>query len=936
MKYIQMLNRCLQAFRLKNGLVALLLLGVTACGGGSGGGSNSGQDPDPVVVDLPLAYVQRPIPVDEDGNPIFPDVFTPDSFNPGAELFIKDRATVQASVVNVTRVAFESDPNFTPETPNYDVKDVTPSPDGSRLAFAMRAPEDPDLDDDEQPTWNIWEYELETGVLRRVITSDIEAEKGNDVTPRYLPDGRILFSSDRQKRAREILLDEGKPQFGAVNEQDNDITAFQLHSMKADGTDIQQLTFNQSHDIQPSVMLDGRVLYVRWDGFGADQLSFYTMNPDGTDVQRYFGYDSLNQGDDDMVPRLFRPQILPDGTIAAIYMYNELQLGGDMVMLDPEAAAEGEPQSISVRPVDIDPELVSLHGRFASLSPLYDGTNRLLVSWSQCRLLETETERLRPCLDTLLVDGVPAEGHEEAPPLYGIWIYDMVNQTQLPVVLGEDGMMFTEAIALEDLATPPDYIAPETDPALASQQVGMLHIRSVYDVDGTFNPMGSDAGDLAAMAALPADQRPARFVRIVKAVSVPDDDTLDDQDDNVYGNLFNQVNGLMEILGYAPVEPDGSVRVKVPADVAFTLEILDGEGKQISRNHTNWLTLRPGETLECNGCHDPNNTDTVHGRRNLEPTSINVGAAGGSQFPSTMRVDSLGAPVTPEPGETMAEFASRSFYQLPLGDGGAMVPLPSCGANGAQDCSTDDLLRALNVDLIFNDEWMGTTAGNFAWRYNDLIPGTDPDDIPAPTPSACRAENGWNANCRIVINYEYHIQPLWERERDLMTVNDPEAMADATGTTCIACHSNSVDVDGQAMARVPLGQLELVRTKIQANARMISYTELLNGDNRQVLNDVTGLVEDELIETGECNVDINGDPIVDENGVCIDPVLVTVPVGASMSRGGARASGGFFNKFATGGTHEGFLNPSELKMLSEWLDTNAQYYANPFEMAIQN
>lgn len=919
------------------GLLTSLFLGLVACGGGSGGGSNSGQKPDPVVVDLPLAYVQRPIPVDEDGNPVFPDVFSPDSFNPGAELFIKARATVQAEVINVSRPAFADDPNFTVDTPNYDVKDVTASLDGKKLAFAMRAPEDPDLDDDEQPTWNIWEYELESKVLKRVIASDIEAEKGNDVSPRYLPDGRILFSSDRQKRSKEILLDEGKPQFGSVNERDNDITAFQLHTMKADGSDIQQITFNQSHDIMPSILPDGRILYVRWDGFGADQLSFYTANPDGTDVQRYFGYSSLNQDDEvlGMAPRLFHPLALPDGTVAAIYMYNEVQLGGDMVILDPTDSVEGEPASISIKPVDINPELVSLHGRFASLAPLYDGTNRLLVSWSQCRLLETETERLVPCLSTLLVDGVPIDGYEEAPPLYGVWIYDMTNQTQLPVVLGEDGKMFTEAIALENVASPPDYIAPETDPALASQSVGMLHIRSVYDVDGAFNNMGSNVADLAAMAALPADQRPARFVRLVKAVSVPDDDTLDEQDDNIYGNLFNQVNGLQEILGYAPVEPDGSVSVKVPADVAFTLEILDANGRQISRNHTNWLTVRPGETLECNGCHAPD-ADTAHGRHNLEPASINAGAAGGNQFPGTLRVDSLGAPVTPEPGETMAQFASHSFYQLPLGENGAMVPLPSCGANGARDCNADDLLRALNVDLIFNDEWMGTTAGNFAWRYNDLVPGADPDAIPALTSSACRADNGWNANCRIVINYEYHIQPLWERERELMTVTDPEAMMDVTGTTCISCHSNSSEVDGATVARVPLGQLELVRTKIQANARMISYTELLNGDNRQILNDVTGLVEDELIPTGDCNVDINGDPIVDENGICIDPVLVTVPVAASMSRGGARASGRFFNKFAAGGTHEGFLNPSELKLLSEWLDVNAQYYANPFEMAIQN
>ncbi len=31
----------------------------------------------------------------------------------------------------------------------------------------------------------------------------------------------------------------------------------------------------------------------------------------------------------------------------------------------------------------------SLGGRFASVYPLYDGTNRMLVSWSPCLVLDT-------------------------------------------------------------------------------------------------------------------------------------------------------------------------------------------------------------------------------------------------------------------------------------------------------------------------------------------------------------------------------------------------------------------------------------------------------------------------------------------------------------------------------------------------------------------
>ena len=918
---------------------------LSACGGG-GGGSNSGQEPDPVVVDLPLAYVQRPIPLDEDGNPVYPDVFDPREFNPGGELFIKDRATVQAKAVNVTAEVFADDPNFTPDTPNYDVKDVAASLDGKKLVFAMRAPEDPDLDEDEQPTWNIWLYELESKTLRRVISSNFEAEKGDDLSPHFLPDGRILFASNRQKRSREILLDEGKPQFSAVNERDGDIAAFELHVMKDDGTDIEQISFNQSHDYQPSLLADGRILYVRWDGFGANQLSFYTANPDGTNVQPYFGAVSLNQDDAnlDEPARLFKPQPLPDGRIAAIYMFNQTSLGGDMVVFDGTAEAEGNLSSISIKPVDITPDLVSLHGRFASLAPLFDGTNRLLVSWSQCRLLETATQVLRPCLPTLLVDGAPAEGYEEAPSLYGIWIYDMTSQTQLPVVLGEDGKLFSEAVALEDFANPPAYIAPTTDPDLAKQNVGILDIRSVYDLDGGFNAMGSGAADLTALAQLPPSSRPARFVRIVKAVSVPDGDTLDEQDDNVFGNLIGQVNGLQEILGYAPVEPDGSVHVKVPADVAFTLEILDGNGRQISRNHTNWLTLRPGETRSCNGCHDSQNTEVVHGRQDLEPASINAGAAGGAQFAGTLRGDAFGNTLfVPDPGETMAQFASRSYFMLD--NAGTQVILPSCGTSG---CQTDDLIRKLSVDLDFTDEWMASLSyserndKNRDWRYNSLVEGATPDLIPAPTASGCRTEipdvNPWNANCRIVINYEYHIQPLWERTRDVMTVTNPDTMTDMTSDSCVSCHSQSFDDMGTTVIRVPPAQLELDNFKLQVNSRMRSYTELLNNDNQQQLNEDTGLLEDILVPDpgGACNLDGNGDPIVDTNGVCTDPVLVPVNQPASMSRGGANASNRFFSKFGAGGSHEGFLNPAELKLLSEWLDTNGQYYANPFELAIPN
>ena len=53
-----------------------------------------------------------------------------------------------------------------------------------------------------------------------------------------------------------------------------------------------------------------------------------------------------------------------------------------------------------------------------------------------------------------------------------------------------------------------------------------------------------------------------------------------------------------------------------------------------------------------------------------------------------------------------------------------------------------------------------------------------------------------------------------------------------------------------------------------------------------------------------------------------------------MSAAGARASERFFDKMegAAGAvqTISDFMSPSELRLLSEWLDIGAQYYNDPF------
>jgi hypothetical protein len=226
---------------------------LAACSSGSNGTDvtiGSGQSQDPVTLDFPVFYVKRPVP-DPEEDDIVDDARTLRRFEIGADLFMRDRASVSAPEVNITHG----------ETDGLgDIRDLDVNFDGSKVVFSMRAKFIEGADEEDQPTWNIWEYDATAKNLRRIITSDTVEDEGHDIMPHYLPDGRIVFSSTRQRQSRAILLDENKPQYAGQDEDDNE-PAFVLHVMDADGTNIHQISFNQSHDLDPAVPRTSRASF---------------------------------------------------------------------------------------------------------------------------------------------------------------------------------------------------------------------------------------------------------------------------------------------------------------------------------------------------------------------------------------------------------------------------------------------------------------------------------------------------------------------------------------------------------------------------------------------------------------------------------------------------------------------------------------------------
>jgi hypothetical protein len=893
----------------------ILLFGALSllhgCGGGGGGGLSGGeQNVDPGTVEYPIAYVRRPVPAQPVPQNQQSDLQDPFAFHPGGRLLVRSRADGDAPEQNIT------DQLFPDETELYDVKDLTVSPDGKLLAFALHAPMLEDADPIDQPSWDIYVYNFATQQIKAVITSKNRAE-GNDVAPQFLDDNRIVFVSDRQARSRELLASTGSPAYSGV-EESRARKAGVLHIMDADGTDIKQISFNQSHDLAPSLLRSGKLVFTRWDRMGGEHgMNLYTVNPSGMGLSILYGYNSHNTGSDANDIQFSQPREMEDGRLAAIVRPNRaLSMGGDLVAIDVNRFSDNDQptwenlgtagtaqQSLAANPVytGTTATRLSLGGQFGAVWPLFDGTNRMLISWSQCRALDGQ--RIVPC-STAPVDALPA------PLLYGVWIFDPKAGTQKPIVVPQEGVIFTDIVA----ASPAKAITPLVEPMAGNasndlldfgnnilanleqtgNELAVLDIRSVYNLDGQASAAILDQSDPSKPA---YQQYRARFLQIVQAVPIPaNNEEINDADFNVPGFAFGASGAqlMRQIIGYVPIEPDGSVVVQVPADVPLTFNILDANAQRIgngNNSHRVWWQLRGGEVLRCTGCHDtstPAKAKLPHGRLDSLVADINPGTNGSNLFP-------IGNPALLTMQGTRAGQSLAEIY----------------AANKQQP-------RKPSLNVYFSDEWAVDPA-----QQKTLIDARYVNDDPARprqvpfnpvTSDACLLN--WNTRCRIVINYDEHVQPIWDKSRPVVD-NSNTVIGD---NRCTSCHAPT---DTLGAAQVPKGQLDLTGTPSSQNAKVkTSYQELFNRDTQR---DIAG-------------VPIPDTPPLDADG---NPQFLTI--NHVMNANSARNSARFFDCFNGGmcgyfGTatvaHSGLLTPAELRLLSEWLDNGAQYY-NDVVKAVQ-
>ena len=215
--------------------------------------------------------------------------------------------------------------------------------------------------------------------------------------------------------------------------------------------------------------------------------------------------------------------------------------------------------------------------------------------------------------DRLTTDIVKDDLQANVPPSYAVYMFDPKAQTFLIVAAPPAGMMNTHPVSILP-HTEPNVTEPTAgDPTLAAANLGLLDVRSVFDTDslGRMGDAVLTASDLAAgcttaiaktaptdpedtraqiadLKAIkdPADSAyncaPGRFIRAVRAIAPMAGMT------GMRSAIGETEFEMQQILGYAPIEPDGSFKLTVPANTPIGLAVVDAEGRAF-QTHTNWI-----------------------------------------------------------------------------------------------------------------------------------------------------------------------------------------------------------------------------------------------------------------------------------------------------------------------------------------------------------
>ena len=394
-------------------------------------------------------------------------------------------------------------------------------------------------------------YRLHEMTLGQTEPQIIGPDDGKDVDhfdPCYLPDGGLILASTATFLGMPCI--NGGPRMAS------------LYRMESDRKTLRQLGFDQDTSWYPTLLPDGRVMYSRWDYSDmvhSNNRPLLSLNPDGS------GQKSLSFSNSYFPTSFFFARPIPGHSsqiVGIITGHHGTTRAGRMILTDPaisEYEAEGMVQEIPGYGIKVKRKVADR---------LIDGDWPLLIH--PYPLAQSKTHLGGG--EFFLVSMKPTP-----KSLWGIYLVDIYDNAVLLWEAEQEACF--EPIPLKKHPAPPiipSVLTPDSDKAT-------LYIQNIYHGPGLKDvPKGT-----------------------VKQLRIGSYQFSANGNGGHFGTIgVDSGWDIKTIIGVAPVNPDGSVTVQIPAKIPLFFQPLDDQGRLI-QGMRSWATAQGGERMSCVGCHEP-------------------------------------------------------------------------------------------------------------------------------------------------------------------------------------------------------------------------------------------------------------------------------------------------------------------------------------------
>ncbi|MDO5582171.1 MAG: hypothetical protein Q4G69_13670 [Planctomycetia bacterium] len=424
-----------------------------------------------------------------------------------------------------------------------------------------------------EKSFHLYECALDGSGLKQLTFGDYD-----DLDPIYSPDGKIIFCSSRQHSYVRCM-----PM----------THSFAVSRCDADGKNIYVISANGEPEYLPSMLNDGRVLFTRWE-YTDKALwrvqSLWSMNPDGTNTQTFWGNQSV------WPDVLTEARAVPNSSkVFFIGLGHHAWFDGSLGIIDPSVGLnyplglERITREVNWAEVGNGPEDPAPKVDYHAAGKFYAYKSPYPLSEEYFLVSAREGKRLY--------------SGDDHGWFFRLYMMDIYGNKEL-VYKGKYNAYYAMPLVKREYPVKPDTVKWPKIGSDEKPAPGVLYSNNVFE---------------GAPAVLKEKGKAIRVIQMDPKTYTTWHKTV--QHDGPAISVF-QADGVKRILGTVPIEKDGSINFEVPAGEAIFFEMLDEQGRAIHVMRT-FTNVMPGERRGCVGCHESQHAT----QQNIAAAGAQVGDA---------------------------------------------------------------------------------------------------------------------------------------------------------------------------------------------------------------------------------------------------------------------------------------------------------------------